>query len=141
MKTVLVVENDADTRNIYSTVLEHHGYAVMVAPDGPEGVRSASEHMPDLIVMNLSMPKMDGLSATSLLRQDPRTTNIPIIACTGFIRDEGEDIAEDAGCDAYLEKPCEPSRLVAEVERFLGAPDHAGAHARSESVESVEAGG
>lgn len=144
MKTVLVVENDADTRDIYSTVLEHRGYTVVVAPDGPEGVRSASEHVPDLIVMNLSMPKLDGISATSLLRQDPRTTNIPIIACTGFIRDEGEDLAEDAGCDAYLEKPCEPSRLVAEVERFLGAPDATKRPARAtpqaDQAARVEAG-
>lgn len=123
MKSILVVENDADTRDIYSTVLTHRGYRVMVAADGPEGIVLAAEKVPDLIIMNLSMPKLDGLSATSLLRQDSRTAAIPIIACTGFIRDEGEDEAEHAGCDSYLEKPCEPSRLVEEVERFIGPPD------------------
>lgn len=122
MKTVLVIENDPDTRSIYSAVLEHSGFAVLAAPDGAEGVMLAQQRVPDLILMNLSMPKMDGISATVHLREDPRTAAIPIIACTGFIRDEGEDIAEGAGCDAYLEKPCEPSRILEEVERFLGPP-------------------
>jgi two-component system, cell cycle response regulator DivK len=93
---------------------------VMEAADGALGVRLACEHRPDLILMNLSMPKMDGLSAAALLRADSRTTAIPIIACTGYIRDQGEDHAEDAGCNAYLEKPCEPSRLVEEVTKFIG---------------------
>lgn len=120
MKTVLVVENDRDTRSIYSTVLEHHGYEVIAADDGPGGIELARERLPDLILMNLSMPTLDGLSATAILRQDARTAAIPIIACTGFIRDEGEDEAELAGCNAYLEKPCEPSRILEEVARFIG---------------------
>lgn len=122
MKTVLLVENDFDTCEIYRTVLTHRGYRVLAAGNGSDGVRMAVENTPDLIVMNLSMPKLDGLSAASILRADERTAMIPIIACTGFIRDEGEQEAEVAGCDAYLEKPCEPSRLVAEVERFIGVP-------------------
>jgi two-component system, cell cycle response regulator DivK len=131
MKKILVVEDDHDTRMIWGTILEHHGYTVNVATDGPEGVRLAQEQPPDLIIMNLSMPKLDGISATALLRQDPRTRAIPIIACTGFVREDGEDQAEDAGVDAYLEKPCEPSRVVAEVERFIGPPTSVG-----EKVES-----
>jgi two-component system, cell cycle response regulator DivK len=122
MKKVLVVDDDLDTRIIWLTALEHHGYHVIGANDGPEGIASAQEHAPDVIVMNLSMPKLDGLSATAVLRQDPRTATIPIIACTGFVRQDGGDRAEDAGCDAYLEKPCEPSRVVREVERFIGPP-------------------
>jgi two-component system, cell cycle response regulator DivK len=122
MKKVLVVEDDADTRLIYATVLQHHGYTVLAAADGPEGIRLAQEQTPNAILMNLSMPRLDGISATTLLRQDQRTARIPIIACTGFIRDEGKDEAEDAGVDSYLEKPCEPSRIVEEVERFIGPP-------------------
>jgi two-component system, cell cycle response regulator DivK len=120
MKTVLVVDDDLDTRHIWQTVLEHHGYAVLGASDGPQGVSMAQTHTPDLILMNLSMPTLDGLSATMLLRQDPRTAEIPIIACTGFVREEGEDEAEHAGVDAYLEKPCEPSRMAEAVERMIG---------------------
>jgi CheY-like chemotaxis protein len=122
MKRVLIVEDDNDTRMIWQTVLEFNGYAVIGAQDGPEGVKLAQQHAPDLIVMNLSMPKLDGLSATTLLRQDPRTAAIPIIACTGYVREDGADQAEDAGVNAYLEKPCEPSRIVEEVERFIGKP-------------------
>jgi two-component system, cell cycle response regulator DivK len=122
MKKVLVVDDDNDTRLIWQTVLEHSGYAVITADEGRKGVHLAQEHQPDAIVMNLSMPELDGLSATALIRQDPRTARIPIIACTGFVREDGEDRAEDAGVDAYLEKPCEPSRMVQEVSRFIGQP-------------------
>jgi two-component system, cell cycle response regulator DivK len=126
MMKVLVVDDDFDTRTIWLAALEHHGYVVLEAHDGPEGISLAQQQVPDVIVMNLSMPKLDGLTATALLRQDPRTAAIPIIACTGFVREDGEDRAEDAGCDAYLEKQCEPSRVLEEVERFIGPPVHAG---------------
>lgn len=99
---------------------------MLLASDGGEGVRIAQEHGPDLILMNLAMPKLDGLSATSLLRDDPRTATIPIIACTGFALHDGGERAEGAGADAYLEKPVEPSRLVQEVERFIGPAVPAG---------------
>lgn len=126
MKKVLVVDDDMDTRIIWMTALEHHGYSTVAAGDGPEGILMAREQQPDVIVMNLSMPRLDGLSATTLLRNDPLTADIPIIACTGFVKEDGEDRAEDAGCDAYLEKPCEPSRMVEEVQRFIGPPVLAG---------------
>jgi two-component system, cell cycle response regulator DivK len=122
MRPVLLVDDDDDTRSIYQTMLRHYGYDAVVAADGPEGVRLAQAHEPSIIVMNLSMPTLDGISAISMLREDPRTASIPIIACTGFVREDGEDLAEDAGCDAYLEKPCQPSRLVQEIQRFIGPP-------------------
>lgn len=117
-----MVENDEDTRSIYTAVLTHAGYEVLEAGDGATGIQVAQERTPDLVLMNLAMPRMDGLQATSILRGDPRTAAIPIIACTGFIRESGETDAERAGCDAYLEKPCEPSRILAEVHRFIGPP-------------------
>jgi two-component system, cell cycle response regulator DivK len=122
MKKILVVEDDHDTRVIWQTVLEHHGYMVIGASDGSDGIIKAREESPDLIVMNLSMPKLDGISTTALLKRDAVTAAIPIIACTGYVREDGEDQAEDAGVDAYLEKPCEPSRMVEEVQRFIGPP-------------------
>jgi two-component system cell cycle response regulator DivK len=126
MKKILLVDNDGDTREIYTTALEHNGYSVLVARDGGEGVRIALEQEPDLILMNLAMPKLDGLKATSLLREDPRTASTPIIACTGFSVDDGAARAVNAGVDAYLEKPVEPSRVVQEVERFIGPSVAAG---------------
>ena len=122
MKKILVVENDEDTRCIYCTALEHHGYDVLQAEHGAEGIELAREHRPDLILMNLSMPELDGISATSILRGEPDTADIPIIACTGFISADGQDKAVDAGVDAYLEKPCMPSRILEEVEKFIGPP-------------------
>jgi two-component system, cell cycle response regulator DivK len=120
MKKILIVDDDPDTRHIWQTALEFSGFTCVAATDGPDGIVKARTENPDLIVMNLSMPKLDGISATMLLRRDPATSAIPIIACTGYVKEDGGEEAEDAGVDAYLEKPCEPSRMVEEVERFLG---------------------
>lgn len=119
-KTVLLVEDDPDTRLIYSTMLETEGFIVIQGRDGTEGVELAREHVPDLIVMNLVMPSIDGLSATELIRANPATASVPIIACTAFLQEDGALMASDAGCNGYLEKPCEPTRLVSEVKKFLG---------------------
>jgi two-component system, cell cycle response regulator DivK len=120
MKTVLLVEDSEDTLDIYTTMLEHHGYRVIGAATGREGIETAREQQPDVIVMNVSLPGIDGLAASHILKRDEATARIPIIACTGFIQEEGGRPAEDAGCDSYLEKPCEPSRILAEVQRFIG---------------------
>jgi two-component system, cell cycle response regulator DivK len=141
MKKVLVVEDNPDTRLIYLTVLQHYGYTAVAAEDGADGIRLATEESPDLILMNLAMPAVDGISATAALRQDPRTAAIPIIACTGFVRDDGAELAEHAGVDAYLEKPCEPSRIVQVVERFIGPPDTLTAgHAEAASGDGIHVG-
>jgi DNA-binding response OmpR family regulator len=119
VKTVLLVEDDPDTRLIYSTMLQQEGFRVIQARDGTEGVELAREVVPDLIIMNLVMPRIDGLSATELIRANPATASTPIIACTAFLHEDGAVMASDAGCDGYLEKPCEPTRLVSEVKKFL----------------------
>jgi two-component system, cell cycle response regulator DivK len=124
-KKVLLVEDDPDTRLIYSTMLTAAGFDVVVGVDGAEGVELARKHVPDLIVMNLVMPQIDGLSATELIRANPATASTPIIACTAFLHENGADMALDAGCDGYLEKPCEPTRLVAAVKSFIGGMDPA----------------
>jgi two-component system, cell cycle response regulator DivK len=142
MKKVLVIEDDLDTRHIYITILEHHGYSAVAAPDGAQGVRMAGDVQPHLILMNLAMPAVDGIAATAALRSDERTAGIPIIACTGFIRGDGADAARRAGVDAYLEKPCEPSRIVEEVQRFIGpANDEPGASRATPEVEPRDAWG
>jgi two-component system, cell cycle response regulator DivK len=122
MKKVLVVEDNPDTQLIYHTALQFRGYDVAIATNGADGVRLAGELAPDVVIMNLSMPKLDGLGATAALRLDPRTAQIPVIACTGFVREDGAEEARDAGVDVYLEKPCEPSRLIEEIERLIGPP-------------------
>jgi two-component system, cell cycle response regulator DivK len=119
-KTVLLVEDNEDNLVVYRTILEHVGYNVLEARDGEEGVSRARQEQPDLILMDISIPKIDGWEATQRLKADPATRNIPIIALTAHALEEDRQKAAQAGCDGYLAKPVEPRRVVQEVERFVG---------------------
>jgi two-component system, cell cycle response regulator DivK len=119
-KTVLLVEDNEDNLVVYRTILEHVGYLVLEARDGEEGVARAREHHPDLILMDISIPKIDGWEATQRLKGDAATKGIPIIALTAHALEEDRQKATHAGCDGYLAKPVEPRRVVQEVERFVG---------------------
>lgn len=119
-KTILLVEDNEDNLVVYRTILEHVGYRVIEARDGEEGVKNAREQMPDLILMDISIPKMDGWQATQTLKGDEKTRPIPIIALTAHALEEDRQKAVQAGCDGYLAKPVEPRRVVQEVERFVG---------------------
>ena len=119
-KKVLLVEDNEDNRIIYATVLLHFGYDVIQAQNGLEGVTAAGTYQPDLVVMDISLPVMDGLEATRRIRSDPRTANIPVLAVTAHARDVDRERAIQAGCNDYLPKPVEPRRLLAEVDRLLG---------------------
>ena len=117
--TILLVEDNADNQEIYRIILAHYGYAVLQARDGERGVRMARDHGPDLILMDLTMPGMDGLEATRRLKADPSTAAIPVVALTACTQSEDIAAAEAAGCDAYLTKPVEPRRVADEVRRIL----------------------
>lgn len=119
-KTVLLVEDNEDNLVVYRTILEHVGYRVIEARDGEEGVNRAREFRPDLILMDISIPKLDGWEATQRLKSDADTRDIPIIALTAHALEEDRQKALLAGCDGYLAKPVEPRRVVQEVERFVG---------------------
>ncbi len=119
-KTVLLVEDNEDNLVVYRTILEHVGYNVIEARDGEEGVSQALRELPDLILMDISIPKMDGWEATQRLKANASTRQIPIIALTAHALEEDRQRAQQAGCDGYLAKPVEPRRVVQEVERFLG---------------------
>ena len=121
-KTVLLVEDNEDNLVVYRTILEHVGYRVIEARDGEEGVDRAKRELPDLILMDISIPKMDGWEATQRLKADAETRDIPIVALTAHALEEDRQKAVQAGCDGYLAKPVEPRRVVQEVERFLGPP-------------------
>jgi CheY-like chemotaxis protein len=121
VKTVLLVEDNEDNLVVYRTILEHVGYRVVEARDGEEGVAAAREHHPDIILMDISIPKIDGWEATKRLKADSATNGIPIIALTAHALEEDRQKATDAGCDGYLAKPVEPRRVVQEVEKFVGA--------------------
>mgnify|MGYP001042077678 FL=1 len=123
-KTVLLVEDNEDNLVVYRTILDHVGYNVLEARDGEEGVSRARQEHPDLILMDISIPKIDGWEATRRLKADEATRDIPIIALTAHALEEDRERAIAAGCDGYLAKPVEPRRVVEEVQRFVGpAPE------------------
>jgi two-component system cell cycle response regulator DivK len=115
---ILFIEDNPDNQDIYRTILEHHGHEVRVAGDGESGVRIAVSELPDLILMDLSVPVIDGLEATRMLKGNPRTAAIPIIALTAHALLEDRQRALDAGCDSFLSKPVAPRRVAEEVERW-----------------------
>jgi len=117
---VLVVDDMPDVRDVLAEYLEHHRYQVATAEDGLEALDKAFELGPDLILMDLSMPKLDGWEATRRLKRDPRTRHIPVIAFTGHVLKAYLEQARDAGCDAVMTKPMHPRELEAEVRKLLG---------------------
>lgn len=119
-QTLLLVEDNEDNRIIYSTVLRHVGYDVVEALDGVQAVSLARSVLPDLILMDISIPAIDGWEATRILRKDPLTTGIPIIALTAHALADDRERAKAVGFTSYLAKPVEPRTVVAEVQRWIG---------------------
>jgi len=119
-KTVLLIEDNEDNRIVCSTILRHYGYRVVEALNGEEGIATARAEQPDLILMDISIPIIDGWEATKVLKRDPDTRQIPIIALTAHALASDRERAMQVGCDSYLAKPCEPRTIVAEVQRFVG---------------------
>ncbi|HUJ26744.1 MAG TPA: response regulator [Myxococcales bacterium] len=118
---VLVVDDFADNREMYSEYLSFSGYDVIEAQNGKEAVEAAQAKMPDIIIMDLSLPVMDGWEATRRLKADDRTRQIPVVALTGHALAGHSKGAREAGCDSFLAKPCLPDQLVAEIKRMLEA--------------------
>ena len=118
---ILVVDDYQDAREMYSEYLQFSGFRVAEARNGNEAVAQAFELMPDLILMDLSLPGMDGWEATRVLKADERTKHIPVVALTGHALAGASEGAKKAGCDSFVTKPCLPDDLVVEVRRMLGA--------------------
>jgi CheY-like chemotaxis protein len=116
---VLVVDDFQDNREMYAEYLAFAGFRVIEASNGKEAVDQALEKLPDVIIMDLSLPVMDGWEATRLLKKDERTKLIPVVALTGHALAGHSKGARDAGCDSFLAKPCLPDQLVAEIRRIL----------------------
>lgn len=118
---MLVVDDHVDERIITQILLEHFGYDVSTASTAEEGLRLARAGKPDLIVMDIMMPDMDGLEAIDRLAADPHTASIPVLAYTAY-GDVYADRLHSASCRATLEKPAEPDELRSAVERQIGEP-------------------
>jgi two-component system cell cycle response regulator DivK len=116
---VLVVDDVAHGREIFAEYLEFRGFRVITACDGLEALEKSFELRPDVILMDLSLPALDGWEATRRLKEDPRTSAIPVIALTAHALQSAHDRAKAAGCDAVVTKPCIPKDLEAEVRRQL----------------------
>lgn len=117
--TVLIVEDNEDNRIVYSTMLRHFGFAVDEAENGAEGIHKARTTLPDVILMDIAIPLVDGWEAVQRLKKDPSTAHIPIVALTAHAMPADRERAIQVGCDGYLAKPCEPRVVVDEVKRIL----------------------
>lgn len=118
-KRVLIAEDDALNRQIVVKILTLEGYEILEASNGRAAMALARSERPDLIMMDLGMPDIDGLEASRRLKADPRSADIPIIALTAYAMRGDEERARDAGCDGYLSKPCRPQTIRDAVRRFL----------------------
>jgi two-component system cell cycle response regulator DivK len=118
---VLLVDDYADAREMYGYYLARQGYRVEEAAEGHEALAKALSLLPDIILMDLSLPGIDGWELARMLKQDARTMAIPIIALTAHALNGEEQRARGAGCDAFVTKPCLPQALAAELARVLQA--------------------
>jgi CheY-like chemotaxis protein len=118
--TILIVEDNAQNRLLMVDILKVRGYEVLEAHDGAEGIALARAHKPDLILLDMQMPVMDGLEAARLLKADPETRGIKILAVTSFAMKGDRERILAAGCDEYMAKPIDTRQLPLMVRQILG---------------------
>jgi two-component system cell cycle response regulator DivK len=119
MTTILIVEDNEMNRDMLSRRLERKGYAILIAVDGEHGIAVARAHAPDLILMDMSLPTVDGWEATRRLKADAALRHIPVIALTAHAMANDRDKAIEAGCDDYDTQPIELPRLLGKMETLL----------------------
>jgi len=118
-KTILIVEDEPRNLKLLRDLLQRFGYEILEASDGEQGVKSAGEKMPDLILMDIMMPKMDGLEATRIIKADTKTKHIPIIALTSYAMKGDREKTIEAGCDGYIAKPIDIKEVLKTIETYL----------------------
>jgi two-component system, cell cycle response regulator DivK len=123
---VLLVEDDPNDREIYGKILWYNGFDVIEGEDGAQGVELARTHVPDVVVVDLIMPHLNGIEVCHKLKADPATARVPIIVLTGQERLKFGELARDAGCVQYLEKPIRPLKVLEAVESLVGRAPPAG---------------
>lgn len=119
IKRILVVEDNPENREILAIELEFQNFEVVTAADGEEAVARAFSTRPDLILMDISLPVLDGLEATRRIKASPEFAHIPIVALTAHAMENDETLFRNAGCDFYLSKPVDPENVVMTVNRIL----------------------
>ena len=118
-KRILVVEDQADDRQIIRDVLAGTDYEITEAEDGEQALAAVAKQRPDLILMEIQLPIMDGYAATRLIKTDPALRSIPIIAVTAYAPSEEQQKARAAGCDDFVPKPYSPHQLLAKIRNYL----------------------
>ena len=126
MPKILIVEDNELSRDMLSRRLRRKGFEVLVATDGQEGIAMAQRELPDLVLMDLSLPDLDGWEATRRLKKDAKTQHIPVIALTAHAMSGDREKAIDAGCDEYDTKPIDLRRLLSKMIRFVEDPEASG---------------
>lgn len=121
-KLILVAEDNEDSRAIFSTILRHHGFRVELARTGDEALEAARALHPDAIILDISLPGIDGWTVASCLQEDPATRDLPILAVTAHARPDDHRRARELGCAGFLAKPVRPRRVLEEVRRLTGRP-------------------
>lgn len=119
-KKILIVEDNVVNRVLMQDLLTYHGYEILEAGDGAEGIEKARKYKPDLILMDMQMPIMDGIQAVTRLKADPKTRDIKIISLTAFAMKGDRERFLRAGCDEYVAKPINTRELPKLVKRLLG---------------------
>lgn len=122
MTRILLVEDNEMNRDMLSRRLSRRGFDVLIAENGKDGVEIAASEKPDLILMDMSLPVMDGWEATRQIKANPVTCGIPVIALTAHAMASDRDLALDAGCDDYDSKPVDLPQLVRKIEQLLTTP-------------------
>ncbi len=119
MKRILVVEDNEDNMRLVGIIFKKHGLEVIEARNGAEGVALAVQEKPDLIIMDIQLPDIDGLEATKRIRASEADSNIPIIALTSYAMPGDREKALAAGCNGYITKPIDVETFMAEIEKYL----------------------
>jgi len=121
-KRILVIEDQEDNRAILRDLLTKAGYQYLEATTGEEGVAAAERERPDLILMDIQLPEIDGYEATRRIKANPALKSIPIVAVTSYALSGDEAKAKAAGCDGYVAKPFSPRAMLAKVREYIGEP-------------------
>jgi two-component system cell cycle response regulator DivK len=118
-KTILLIEDNEQNRYLATFLLEKHGYTVLSAADGPMGIELAGTILPQLILLDIQLPTMDGYAVARALRDNPTLKSTPIVAVTSYAMPGDREKTIAAGCNGYIEKPINPETFVSDVERHL----------------------
>lgn len=116
---ILYIEDNVENRVLVKRVLEVEGYVVLEADDGPSGMRIAKQEVPDLILMDINLPEIDGYEMTARLRQVPSLVGVPIVALTAYVLKGDRERSLEAGCDGYIQKPVDVDLLPTQIAAFL----------------------